>query len=146
MATKREKGAQNEKEAAKIAYHNYRMVDRLDKIDTPYNENKDMFRFADLAAMNRNKPITLIQIKTNSFANKGYYNNKALLLQSIHVKCEVWVKKTTVNEPKWFFYRFNGVNFEKYLESSGLDIHDTGRELKIKKETTDFSEVSEVKK
>ena len=141
MATKQEKGVQNEKEAAKIAYHNYRMVDRLEKISTPYNGNNDMFRYADLTAMNRNEPMTLIQVKTNSFGDKDYYINKALLLHSEHVKCEFWIKKTKLSQPRWQFYRFNGVSFKKYLESENLDIYQTGQKLEKHKEIESFNEV-----
>lgn len=146
MATNKEKGTQNEKEAAKIAYYNYRMVDRLEKVQTPYNGNNDMFKYADLAVMNRNEPIKLIQVKTNAFGDKDYYLNKALLLHSDHIKCEFWIKKTNLNEPRWYFYRFNGVNFEKYLESKDLQVDKTGQMLKNHLEHNEFSEVKEVKK
>jgi hypothetical protein len=141
MATKVEKGVKNEKQAAKIAYHNYRMVDRLDKVSTPYNGNNDMFRYADLAVMNRNEPITLIQVKTNSWGDKDYYINKALLLHSEHVKCELWIKKTNLRKPEWHLYRFNGVTFKKYLESDSLNIHLTGKKLVKEKQEGNFNEV-----
>lgn len=145
MASPVEKGQQNEKEAAKIAYYHYRLVDRIKQVKTPYNGNNDMFRYADLAATNRDQPITLIQVKTNGFSKKDHYINKALLLHSEHIKCEFWIKKTDLVKPRWYFYRFNGIDFEKYLESDDLDVHKTGKLFKEKMRNPDFSEATEVK-
>lgn len=145
MGSKVEKGDKVEKKAAKIAYYNYRMVDQVDSVNTPYNGNKDLFRYADIIAMNRNDPPVFIQVKTQSFGDKEYYKNKALLLHSEHMKCEFWIRKEHLKEPEWHFYRFNGIEFKQYFKSGTLDIANTGKLFEEKMSSKNFNDAKTVR-
>lgn len=146
MESKHEKGDRIEKQAAKIAYYNYRLVDQLDSVSTPYNGNKDLFRYADIIATNRNQPPVLIQVKSHSFGDKQYYIDKALMLHSKHLKCEFWIKKENLKNPEWQFYRFNGADFNKYLRSETLDPHSTGELFAEEMQNKEFNELKTVNK
>lgn len=123
MVSNTEKGERNEREAANILARVYGKGN-VEKVRT-YGRN-DPFNIVDVIAVDSNKPVLFVQVKTNRFTQKDKkkYKSRVKRLPSDHSAFEVWVR---VDYTGWkmFEWDFDEKKFVKYLEMDTCNHEET---------------------
>lgn len=131
MATAQEKGERHEREAVNIISAAYG-TGGTEKVDV--YTNHDPFGLADIIAIRADRPVLLVQVKTNRLrpTTKRRYLRDCIRRIPPEAIFEVWVRKDRAG---WEMIRFNGeepYGFNTYAEFDACDpsdVRDEWREL-----------------